>query len=155
MSVPTLDHFIDPILRYLAASQDGAAAREVHEASAAVLGLSEAQKEELVPSSTKFVYKNRAGWAHERLKRAGLSSSARRGWWQLTEAGRRLAQKHPTGLAKTQIASIVHEHNDVRLGEDNAVFFDVLRGPLDELPAPVLASPDDRLGKRLPRCASR
>lgn len=145
MSVPTLDYFIDPILRYLVARPEGAAAREVHEAAAEVLGLTNEQKEELVPSGTQFVYKNRAGWAHDRLKRAGLSSSATWGRWQLTDAGRNLAQEHPAGISAAQIADIVNEHNDVRLGAAEASPVGV---PIEveALPASAVASPDDRLG---------
>lgn len=80
MPVPTYDRFIEPILRYLAEHSDGAAARDVHEAAAAALGLSDADKQELLPSGVQPVYKNRAGWAHDRLKRAGLSDSLRRGF---------------------------------------------------------------------------
>lgn len=34
MSVPTYDQFIEPILRYLAATPEGATARDAHEAAA-------------------------------------------------------------------------------------------------------------------------
>ena len=42
---------------------------------------------ELLPSGVQAVYKNRAGWAHDRLKRAGYSASLRRGYWKLTPEG--------------------------------------------------------------------
>jgi len=47
-----------------------------HEAVAQVLGLSDADKAELLPSGQQPVYQNRNGWAHHRLKRAGLSESS-------------------------------------------------------------------------------
>ena len=50
MPVPTYDRFIEPILRYLAAHPLGAVARDVHEAAADALGMSEAEKAELLPS---------------------------------------------------------------------------------------------------------
>ena len=68
MPVPTYDQFIEPILRYLAQHQDGAPARDAHEAAAAALQLSDADRAEVLPSGTQRVYKNRAGWAHDRLK---------------------------------------------------------------------------------------
>jgi restriction system protein len=86
MSVPTYDKFIEPILRYLAAHRDGAAARDVYDAAATAMGLDAQQKQEMLRSG-QAVYRNRAGWAHHRLKRAGLSSSVRHGWWQLTPKG--------------------------------------------------------------------
>lgn len=44
MPVPTYDQFIEPILRYLAATPEGATARDAHEAAADALNLSEAQR---------------------------------------------------------------------------------------------------------------
>lgn len=64
MSVPTYDQFIEPILRYLAATPEGATARDAHEAAADALNLSEAQRQELIASG-QATYKNRAGWAHD------------------------------------------------------------------------------------------
>ena len=49
MPVPTYDQLIEPILRYLAAHPDGALARDVHEAVADALGLSEADPAERGP----------------------------------------------------------------------------------------------------------
>ena len=72
MSVPTYDRFIEPVLRFLATKSEGAPAREVHEAAANALGVAAADRQELLPSGMQPVYKNRAGWAHDRLKRAGL-----------------------------------------------------------------------------------
>ena len=73
MAIPSYDLFIEPVLRFLASYPDGARARDVHEAAANTLVLSEEQRAELLPSGKQTVYKNRAGWAHDRLKRAGLS----------------------------------------------------------------------------------
>ena len=50
MAVPTYDKFIEPILRYLADHPDGAAARDVHDAAAQSLGLSEANFFRAAPS---------------------------------------------------------------------------------------------------------
>src|SRR5438094_7621919 len=98
MSVPTYDQFIEPILRYLVAHPDGAAARDVHEAVATSLGLTEADRRQVVPSGVQPVYKNRAGWAHDRLKRSGCSTSPRRGFWKVSPEGIDFAMKHPSPL---------------------------------------------------------
>lgn len=90
MPVPTYDRFIEPILRYLASHPDGAAAKDVHDAAAAVLNISDAERQELLPSGVQPVYKNRAGWAHDRLKRAGLSSSPRAWLLAINRAGPRV-----------------------------------------------------------------
>lgn len=97
MSVPTYDQFVEPILRFLAMHPGGAMARDAHEAAAIALRLDDEQHQELI-SSGQAVYKNRAGWAHDRLKRAGLSSSPKRGFWQLTNAGLDYVRQHSTPL---------------------------------------------------------
>ena len=115
MPVPTYDQFIEPVLRYLAEHPDGAPARDVHDAAAASLRLSDADRAEVLPSGTQRVYKNRVGWAHDRLKRAGYSSSLRRGYWQLTEQGREFANSNPSPLTPDTVEEIATEHKDVRL----------------------------------------
>lgn len=77
MTVPTYDKFIEPILRFLKHHPEGVAAKDVHEGAAEILGLDDNQRSEFI-SSGQLVYKNRAGWAHDRLKRAGLSQSLSR-----------------------------------------------------------------------------
>ena len=67
MPVPTYDKFIEPILRCLAGTLEGAPARDVHDAAADQLGLTESDRQELIPTG-QAAYKNRAGWAHDRLK---------------------------------------------------------------------------------------
>lgn len=114
MSVPTYDQFIEPILRYLAATPEGATARDAHEAAADALNLSEAQRQELITSG-QATYKNRAGWAHDRLKRAGLSSSAKRGYWKLTDAGITYAAQHPAPLTADKVEQLAIGFMDVKL----------------------------------------
>jgi len=90
MAIPTYDRFIEPLLRLLATQPEGLPAREAHEALADRFGLVDADRQELLPSGAQAVYKNRIGWAHDRLKRAGLSSSPKRGLWQITPQGQAL-----------------------------------------------------------------
>lgn len=149
MAVPTYDQFIEPILRYLAAHPDGAAARDVHEAAASALQVSDTDKAEILPSGVQLVYKNRAGWAHDRLKRAGLSASRRRGFWQLTDAGVTFASQQPSPLPPAVLESLLTEYNDVRLrpsgeGRDAPA---VPNQPLAGDRATI--SPDDRLEQAL------
>ena len=48
MPVPTYDKFIEPILRYLASRPDGSAAKDVHDAAAAVVHVSDLERQELL-----------------------------------------------------------------------------------------------------------
>ena len=103
MTVPTYDQFIEPILRFLAKNPDGAPAKLAHESAASALGLSVEDRLQLLTSGTQLVYKNRAGWAHDRLKRAGLSGSPKRGFWKLTPEGATFAKAH---LGRTRQRSL-------------------------------------------------
>lgn len=116
MPVPPYHRLIEPTLRYLGAHPDGAPAARVHEAVAEALGLTDADKAELLPSGIQPVYKNRAGWAHDRLKRAGLSSSPRRGYWQLTAEGVDFLAKHQAPLSDDDVANIASNYTSVVLG---------------------------------------
>lgn len=95
MKLPTYDQFIEPLLQFLAAHPDGVSSREAHDAVADALGLMLEQREQRLPSGTQRVYQNRCGWAHDRLKRQGLSEAPRRGFWRITPAGVDFAKSHP------------------------------------------------------------
>jgi len=132
----------------LAAHPDGAAARDVHDASAQALGLNDAERAELLPSGAQHVFKNRAGWGHDRLKRAGLSKSSRRGYWQLTEAGRAFAHDHPPPLPENVLETIAVWHGDVRLRPGAPVSAESSTAPT-AIADRGTVSPDDRLEQAL------
>lgn len=148
MPIPTYDRFIEPVLRYLAQHPDGVPARQAHEAAADALGLRDDDRQLLLSSGAQPVYKNRAGWAHDRLKRGGLSSSPRRGVWQITTEGLRFAAENPAPLPPEQVQRMAREFIDVRLRP-------MADAPLIEPPtnspmlADAVASPDDRLSDAL------
>lgn len=140
MSIPTYDQFIEPILRFLANHPDGIRARDAHEAAADILQLNQEQLSEVLPSGKQLVYKNRAGWAHDRLKRAGLSSSPRRGFWQLTAKGIEFSAKHPHSLSTEEVEHIATSFMDISLSKK--------ADTSEDEPQPKITtteSPDDRL----------
>lgn len=144
MAVPSYDKFIEPILRFLASRPEGALARDAHEAAAQALQITDADRQELLPSSSSPVYKNRAGWAHDRLKRAGLSSSLRRGFWQLTSDGVAYALAHGSPLPIDEVERLAVGFMDVRLrdapnGGSGSAVEGVITGSTG------VSSPDDRL----------
>lgn len=148
MAVPTYDQFIEPVLRVLALHPAGIVARDVHEAAAELLSVSEIDRQELLPSGTQLTYKNRAGWAHERLKRAGLSSSPRRGFWRLTQKGLDFVASHPSPLSPSNVEQIAIGYMDVRLKQAPNV--EPIAPPIlapAAISASATSSPDDRLGE--------
>lgn len=119
MPIPTYDKFIEPILRILAANPDGIPAKNVHDAVAESLGITETEKQQLLASGSQPVYKNRAGWANDRLKRAGFSESPRRGFWKITEKGLAFAKSHPDKISEAGIEKIATEFMDIKLKKAN------------------------------------
>ncbi|MBX3635172.1 MAG: restriction endonuclease [Rubrivivax sp.] len=150
MTVPTYDQFIEPLLRLLVAHPEGVAARVAHESTAQALGLTDEDRQLLLPSGAQPIYKNRAGWAHDRLKRAGLSSSPRRGFWKITPEGAAFLAQHPKPFPSELTERLAMGYIGVRLrpvaerGEPAAL----QDQPPVKVPDPV-ASPDDRLGQAL------
>ena len=114
MAVPTYDKFIEPVLRFLAGKPEGVPARDAHEAAADALNLDDNQRAELIASG-QLVYKNRAGWAHDRLKRAGLSQSLSRGKWCLTPEGIKWVQVHTQPLTEEQVNHLAFDFMNVKL----------------------------------------
>jgi restriction system protein len=115
VSIPTYDQIIEPLLRYLAQHQEPVPTRDAYTALADRLGLSESERQELLPSRQQAVYQNRIGWAHDRLKRAGLSASPSRSMWQLTEQGRKFVAEHPRPLTPEHVEQLAHVDRDTRL----------------------------------------
>lgn len=140
MSLPTFDQFIEPILRHLAAHPSGVPARETHEAAADRLGLTAEQREERIPSG-QLVYKNRSGWAHDRLKRDGLSSSPSRGLWCLTAKGHEYARLHPHSLPATEVARLAFPRHWQRTTDEGDMPEPQV---VEETPVPLL-SPEEQI----------
>jgi restriction system protein len=95
MSIARFDQFIDPLLRLLAEHPEGVKTADAQRRLADEFGISEEERRQLLPSGVYPIYKNRIGWAHDRLKRDGLSSSVRRGFWRITEKGKAYARQNP------------------------------------------------------------
>ena len=148
MAVPTYDLFIEPVLRYLAAHPEGVSAKDAHEAAADVLAISEEDRQELLPSGAQLIYKNRAGWAHDRLKRAGLSSSPRRGTWKITKEGLDFVATHPEPFSTQTSTELAMGYIGVRLRPQAENGDQHEQDERAVISSPV-ASPDDRLGEAL------
>ncbi|MCU0755276.1 MAG: restriction endonuclease [Xanthomonadales bacterium] len=146
MAIPTYDHFIEPLLRLLARQPEGLPARVAHEQAADALGIPAPERQELVPSGAQPIYKNRAGWAHDRLKRAGLSSSPRRGYWKITEKGLELMREHPVQIPAAVKERIATEFLDIKLkGQSAAIPVGPDSATPESSPTGAYVSPDERL----------
>jgi restriction system protein len=97
MSVPDYQEFMFPLMR-LASDQQEHRLRETVERMADEFRLSEADREELLPSGRNTVLYNRVGWAKTSLMKAGLIESPRRGIFRVTERGLTVLGENPTRI---------------------------------------------------------
>ncbi len=106
MEVPTYDQLIHPLLVILGRHDEPVKARQARTELADHMQLSPEVRAAMLPSGAQSVFDNRTGWAHDRLKRASLSRSARRGFWQLTEDGRSMLARFPDAFPEEVLAEI-------------------------------------------------
>jgi len=142
MAIPTYVDFIEPLLRYLSRQQQPVPTAQAANAAADALGITSEERLARLPSGGQAVYRNRAGWAHDRLKRAGLSSSPKRGHWQLTPVGREYAARNQT-LSQQQLEELAYVDADSRLRPRDS------GGPAAVVEAIPLAEPNERIDSAL------
>jgi len=148
MTVPTYDQFIEPLLRFLVQHPDGVLAKQAHDAAATLLGLTEEDRQQLLPSGTQRIYKNRVGWAHDRLKRAGLSSTPKRGFWKPTADGIAFAAENIAPFSTDLAQKLAIGFKDVKLKIPPNTGLQMEIGlPQQPLPIAAVATPDDQLGQ--------
>lgn len=150
MSLPSYDRCMEPLLDVLSTHPDGLPKRQAVELTADRLGIPAAARLEVLPSGRDAVYANRMGWAYDRLKRAGLAVSPRRGFWKPTDRGLAALGEWPRPWSDETVRELALGYRDVRLRPSPAD-----RGGAAteaEAPAsPVLeaGSPDERLDRAL------
>lgn len=88
--IPTYQELMRPVLE--AALGGERKISDVVEEISATFGLTEAEREEMLPSGKQTTIANRVHWARTYLKQAGLVRNPRRGFYELTEVGRNLAE---------------------------------------------------------------
>ena len=148
MTIPTYDLFIEPILRFLVKHPQGVVAKQAHDAAAIALGLTDEDRLQLVPSGTQRMYKNRAGWAHDRLKRAGLSSTPKHGFWKPTPAGIAFATDNAAPFSAELAQKLAMDFIGVKLKASSITSTSSAAPPVQQPASSTpLASPDDQLGQ--------
>jgi restriction system protein len=115
VTLPSYTHFIGPLLEHLVEQSGPVRPREVYSELADKLALSEVDRNELLPSGRQRTFHNRIGWAHDALKRAGLSSAPARGSWQITDAGKELLHQHQGRIPAEEMERIGGMARDVSL----------------------------------------
>ena len=86
-----------PLLRFSADGQEHQFKDAIH-SLASEFSLTDEERNEFLPTGQQTVFTNRVGWARTYLKKAGLLSSPRRGYFQITERGRSVVQENPPAV---------------------------------------------------------
>lgn len=94
MPIPDFQSLMLPLLRHL---EDGRerSNQETLEALAEEFGLSQQEREELLPSGRQPIFTNRVAWAKVHLKAARLIESTTRGVYKITPRGLELLSQNP------------------------------------------------------------
>ncbi|MCM1265557.1 MAG: restriction endonuclease [Candidatus Gastranaerophilales bacterium] len=99
MTVPNYQDFMLPTLKLIADNCEHKS-RDIIEQAANMLGLSEEDKQEKLPSQTQSTYYNRAMWARTYLKKACLLDYPERGVIKITQRGLDLLKTNPKKITK-------------------------------------------------------
>jgi len=96
MPIPDYQTLMLPVLK-LAGDGNTHKFRESIEKLGDEFSLSDEERRELLPSGSQAVFDNRVGWARSYLKQAGLLSSPKRGYFEITQRGKELLD---SGISK-------------------------------------------------------
>src|SRR5438552_18631628 len=97
MPIPDFQSLMLPIMKV---AQDGAehTARELRKVLADQLGLSEEERQQLLPSGAQPVFTNRLAWARSHLTMARLLEKTGRGTFRITERGKQALASNPSTI---------------------------------------------------------
>jgi restriction system protein len=102
MTVPSYQDFMLPTLKLIADNCEHKS-RDIVEQAANMLGLTEEDKQEKLPSQTQATYYNRAMWARTYLKKACLLDYPERGVIKITPRGLDLLKTNPEKITKNSL----------------------------------------------------
>ena len=97
MTIPDYEAIMLPLLQLLGDQQERSKPEAVKRLSE-TFSLTEAEREQLLPSGRQRLFDNRVGWARTYLAKAGLVESARRGHWRITQRGKDVLGENPPKL---------------------------------------------------------
>lgn len=122
MPIPDFQRVMRPLL---AAISDGVEhdLKEVKSKLIVHFSISDNELREKIPSGRAFLFDNRLGWANTYLKKAGLITSARRAYLQITPLGTNFLKEHPDEIKISDLNKIeqFREFHQVKAKEDTAV----------------------------------
>jgi len=99
MAIPDYQTIMLPLLK-LAGDNQEHRFRDAVEAMAVEFNLTDEERRHLLPSGQQPLFNNRVGWARLYLVKAGLLASKRRGYFQITESGKKALSQKPQRIDK-------------------------------------------------------
>lgn len=94
MAIPGFQSYMLPLLE-LASDGEVHTSQEAYDAMAERFGISDEERQQLLPSGGQPLFNNRVAWALTYLRQAGLVESPKRGRFRLTDEGRHLLAREP------------------------------------------------------------
>ncbi len=86
MAIPDYQSIMLPLLQFLKDGQEHSL-REAYDSLSGHFSLSEEEQKELLPSGQQGIFHNRVGWARTYLKKSGLLTATRRGYFRIADLG--------------------------------------------------------------------
>lgn len=97
MPIPDYQSCMLPLLRF-AGDREEHQLKDAIAALAIKFSLTDEERDEFLPSGQQPVFTNRVGWARTYLKKAGLLSSPRRGYFKITDRGTQVLGEKPNEI---------------------------------------------------------
>lgn len=94
MPIPDYQSCMLPLLRFAGDGEEHQL-KDAISALADEFSLTDEERNEFLPSGQQPVFTNRVGWARTYLKKAGLLSSPRRGYFKITDRGSQALKENP------------------------------------------------------------
>lgn len=138
MAIPDYQSLMLPVLRL--ASKGETRVPEAAKAIADEFGLTETEREELLPSGRQRLLHNRIHWAKFYMSRAGLIDSPARGRFVISDAGKKLLSTAPTAINVETLKaypSFVDFYNSSNEGSTE--------GPTEAAPAEAVVTPEEQI----------
>lgn len=100
MAIPKYNEMYREFLQCLA-DQKPHSSKELKDFIANRLSVSAEERQTLLPSGRQTVFDNRVGWARTYLKKAGLVDTIKRGFYQITDTGKKILDSNPAVIDNT------------------------------------------------------
>ena len=97
MAIPDFQSIMLPLIETLADGQERTM-RALTDLLAGRFGLTEAERQELLPSGPQSIFSNRVAWSKSHLKYAGLLENPSRGRVRISELGRKVLAEKPQAI---------------------------------------------------------